>query len=122
MRGQIGRVFVGCTLGFASTESRECKLKFLSGGYVKLSKDAMLVIVWFKATICLDHGCNLFSISAYDIVVVIHVRTYLVPVDAVIDKCNIASIDVIDGLDVNGINYVSIFIGGDGAPESGLDL
>ena len=122
MRGQIGRVFVGCTLGFAATESKECKLKLLCGGYVELSKDAMLIIVWFKTTGCLYHGCNLFSISAYHIIDVIHVRSYLVFVNAVSDECNVASMNISNGLNVNGINYVSIFIRGDGEPESSLDL
>ena len=82
----------------------------------------MLVIVWFKATGCLYHGCNLLSISAYDIVEVIHVGSYLMFVDAVTDECNVASMDISNGLNVNGINYVSIFIRSDGAPESSLDL
>ena len=43
-------------------------------------------------------------------------------VDAVSDECNVASMDIGNGLNVNGINYVSMFIRSDGAPESSLDL
>ena len=54
--------------------------------YAKLSQDAMLIIVWLKVTGCLYHGYNLTSVSAYNIVEVIHARSYLVFVDAVSDE------------------------------------
>ena len=82
----------------------------------------MLIIVWLKATGCLYHGCSLLSISAYHIVEVIHVRSYLVFVDAVSDECYVASMDIGNGLDVNGINYIYICIRSDSAPESSLDM
>ena len=82
----------------------------------------MLIIVWLKATGCLYHGYNLISVSAYNIVNVIHVRSYLVFVDAVSDECYVASMDTGNGLDVNGIDNISIFIRSDSAPESSLDL
>ena len=58
----------------------------LSGRYVELSQDAMLIIVWLESTGCLCHGYDLVGVSAYNIVEVIHVRSYLVFVDTVTDE------------------------------------
>ena len=60
--------------------------ELLSGRYVELSQDAMLIMVWLESTGCLCHGYNLVGVSAYNIVEVIHVRSYLVFVYAVSDE------------------------------------
>ena len=94
----------------------------LSGRYVELSQDAMLIIVWLESTSGLCHRYNLVGVSAYNIVEVVHVWSHLVFVDTVTDEWYVASMNVGNGLDVNGIYNVSIFVWGNGASESSLDL